>query len=82
VILAAQRQRLAVHPRHRHRPLACASSPTLALLLIAAAVNLAISPDETLAIVASSLNVDDNGVLKASADNRLFVIDLTLTTRP
>jgi hypothetical protein len=35
----------------------------------------------TLAIMASSLNVDDNGVLKTSADNRLFVIDLT-TTRP
>jgi DNA-binding beta-propeller fold protein YncE len=41
-------------------------------------VNLAISPDETLAIMANSLNViDDNGVLKQVPDNRLFVIDLT-----
>lgn len=41
-------------------------------------VNLAITPDETLAIVANSLNViDDNGVLKQVPDNRLWVIDLT-----
>ena len=41
-------------------------------------VNLAITPDETLAIMANSLNVvDDNGVLKQVPDNRLFVIDLT-----
>ncbi|MFM9902287.1 MAG: YncE family protein [Polaromonas sp.] len=41
-------------------------------------VNLAISPDETLAIMANSLNVvDDNGALKQVPDNRLFVIDLT-----
>ncbi|MEO8013130.1 MAG: YncE family protein [Polaromonas sp.] len=41
-------------------------------------VNLAITPDETLAIVANSLNViDENGVLKQVPDNRLWVIDLT-----
>lgn len=43
-------------------------------------VNLAITPDETLAIVANSLNVViENGVLKQVPDNRLFVIDLTTT---
>jgi DNA-binding beta-propeller fold protein YncE len=41
-------------------------------------VNLAITPDETLAIVANSLNVvSDNGVFKQVPDNRLWVIDLT-----
>lgn len=41
-------------------------------------VNLAITPDQTLAIVANSLNVvSDNGVLKQVPDNRLFVVDLT-----
>jgi DNA-binding beta-propeller fold protein YncE len=41
-------------------------------------VNLAITPDETLAIVANSLNViNDNGVFKQVPDNRLWVIDLT-----
>lgn len=41
-------------------------------------VNLAITPDETLAILANSLNVvSENGVLKQVPDNRLFVIDLT-----
>ena len=41
-------------------------------------VNLAITPDERLAIVANSLNVvDDNGTLKQVPDNRLWVIDLT-----
>ena len=40
-------------------------------------VNLAITPDEGLAIVANSLNViDDGGVLKQVPDNRLWVIDL------
>lgn len=43
-------------------------------------VNLAITPDETLAIVANSLNVvDENGVFKQVPDNRLWVIDLTTT---
>jgi DNA-binding beta-propeller fold protein YncE len=41
-------------------------------------VNLAITPDETIAIVANSLNVvSENGVLKQVPDNRLWVIDLT-----
>ena len=41
-------------------------------------VNLAITPDETLAIVANSLNVvNENGVFKQVPDNRLWVIDLT-----
>ncbi len=43
-------------------------------------VNLAITPDETIAIVANSLNmITENGALKAVPDNRLFVIDLTTT---
>ncbi len=43
-------------------------------------VNLAITPDETLAIVANSLNVvEENGVFKQVPDNRLWVIDLTTT---
>ena len=41
-------------------------------------VNLAITPDESLALVANSLNVvDDAGVLKQVPDTRLWVIDLT-----
>jgi DNA-binding beta-propeller fold protein YncE len=41
-------------------------------------VNLAITPDETIAIVANSLNVvSENGVFKQVPDNRLWVIDLT-----
>ena len=41
-------------------------------------VNLAITPDERLALVANSLNVvDEAGVLKQVPDNRLWVIDLT-----
>jgi DNA-binding beta-propeller fold protein YncE len=41
-------------------------------------VNLAITPDESLALVANSLNVvDDGGVLKQVPDTRLWVIDLT-----
>jgi DNA-binding beta-propeller fold protein YncE len=39
--------------------------------------NLAITADETLALVANSLNVvEENGVRKQVPDNRLFVIDL------
>lgn len=41
-------------------------------------VNLAITPDETLAIVANSINVvSENGFFKQVPDNRLWVIDLT-----
>ncbi|HEV7576102.1 MAG TPA: YncE family protein [Caldimonas sp.] len=41
-------------------------------------VNLAITPDEGLALVANSLNVvDEGGVLKQVPDNRLWVIDLS-----
>lgn len=41
-------------------------------------VNLAITPDESLALVANSINVvEENGVKKQVPDNRLFVIDLT-----
>ena len=43
-------------------------------------VNLAISADEKLALVANSLNViEENGVRKQVPDTRLFVIDLTAT---
>ena len=42
--------------------------------------NLAITPGETLALVANSLNVvEENGARKQVPDNRLFVIDLTTT---
>ncbi len=41
-------------------------------------VNLAITPDESLALVANSINVaDEGGVLKQVPDTRLWVIDLT-----
>src|SRR6185369_1655588 len=41
-------------------------------------VNLAITPDESLALVANSINVvEEAGALKQVPDNRLFVIDLT-----
>ena len=41
-------------------------------------VNLAITPDEGLALVANSVNiVEDAGVRKSVPDNRLWVIDLT-----
>ena len=40
--------------------------------------NLAITPDESLALVANSVNiVDEGGVLKSVPDTRLWVIDLT-----
>jgi DNA-binding beta-propeller fold protein YncE len=40
-------------------------------------VNLAITPDESLALVANSVNiVDEAGALKQVPDNRLWVIDL------
>jgi DNA-binding beta-propeller fold protein YncE len=43
-------------------------------------VNLAITPDEGLALVANSLNVvAENGANKQVPDNRLWVIDLTTT---
>jgi len=42
--------------------------------------NLAIHPDETLALVANSLNVvEEGGVRRQVPDNRLFVIDLAAT---
>jgi DNA-binding beta-propeller fold protein YncE len=42
--------------------------------------NLAITPGETLALVANSLNVvEENGVRKQVPDNRLFVLDLSVT---
>jgi DNA-binding beta-propeller fold protein YncE len=41
-------------------------------------VNLAITPDESLALVANSMNVvEEGGVWKPVPDNRLWVIDLT-----
>jgi DNA-binding beta-propeller fold protein YncE len=41
-------------------------------------VNLAITPDEGLALVANSMNlIEENGARKLVPDNRLFVIDLT-----
>ena len=61
-------------------PLAPRSVGTLALdnTIAGPPTNLAISADETLALVANSLNVvEENGVRKQVPDNRLFVIDLT-----
>ena len=50
----------------------------LANSIVGPPVNLAITPDETLAIVANSMNVvSENGVFKQVPDNRLYVIDLT-----
>ena len=43
-------------------------------------VNLAITPDETLALVANSVNVvEEGGARRQVPDNRVFVIDLTAT---
>ena len=50
----------------------------LANSIVGPPVNLAITPDETLAIVANSMNVvSEDGVFKQVPDNRLYVIDLT-----
>jgi DNA-binding beta-propeller fold protein YncE len=49
----------------------------LANTIVGPPVNLAITPDEGLALVANSMNVvEENGVLKQVPDNRLWVIDL------
>jgi DNA-binding beta-propeller fold protein YncE len=49
----------------------------LANTIIGPPVNLAITPDESLALVANSMNViEENGARKLVPDNRLFVIDL------
>jgi DNA-binding beta-propeller fold protein YncE len=46
--------------------------------IIGPPVNLAITPDEGLALVASSVNVvEEGGALKQIPDNRIWVIDLT-----
>ena len=43
-------------------------------------VNLAVSPDQSIALLANSMNVvSEGGVLKQVPDNKLFVIDLTAT---
>ncbi len=43
-------------------------------------VNLAVSPDQSIALLANSTNVvSEGGVLKQVPDNRLFVVDLTTT---
>ena len=48
--------------------------------IIGPPTNLAITPDESLALVANSMNVVvDQGVRKLVPDNRLWVIDLTTT---
>jgi DNA-binding beta-propeller fold protein YncE len=50
----------------------------LANTIVGPPVNLAITPDEGLALVANSMNVvEENGALKQVPDNRLWVIDLT-----
>ena len=50
----------------------------LANTIVGPPVNLAITPDESLAIVANSINVvEEGGVRKQVPDNRLWVIDLT-----
>ena len=53
-------------------------SLTLTNTIVGPPVNLAITPDEGLALVANSINVvDEGGVLKQVPDTRLWVIDLT-----
>ena len=48
--------------------------------IIGPPTNLAITPDESIALIANSMNVaTDNGVRKMVPDNRLWVIDLTTT---
>ncbi|MDB5823812.1 MAG: hypothetical protein JWR21_2516 [Herminiimonas sp.] len=50
----------------------------LANSIVGPPTNLAITPDEGLALVANSINVvEEGGVLKQVPDNRLWVIDLT-----
>lgn len=52
----------------------------LANTIVGPPVNLAISPDESIALVANSSNVvEEAGALKLVPDNRLWVIDLTST---
>ena len=52
----------------------------LANTIVGPPTNLAITPDESLALVANSMNlVDEGGVRKLVPDNRLWVIDLTTT---
>lgn len=61
-------------------PLAPKTVATLPLAntIIGPPVNLAITPDETLALVANSMNaVEENGAWKTVPDNRIWVIDLT-----
>jgi DNA-binding beta-propeller fold protein YncE len=61
-------------------PLAPRTIVSLALTntVVGPPTNLAITPDEGLALVANSINVvDDAGVLKQVPDNRLWVIDLS-----
>jgi DNA-binding beta-propeller fold protein YncE len=63
-------------------PLAPRSLVTLPLdnTIAGPPTNLAITPDEKLALVANSLNVvEEGGVRKQVPDNRLFVIDLSAT---
>jgi DNA-binding beta-propeller fold protein YncE len=50
----------------------------LANTIVGPPVNLAITPDESLALVANSMNaVEEGGLWKLVPDNRLWVIDLT-----
>ena len=52
----------------------------LANTVVGPPVNLAITPSESLALIANSINVvSEAGVLKQVPDNRLWVIDLTTT---
>ena len=58
-------------------PRTIASLP-LTNTIVGPPVNLAITPDEGLALVANSINiVDEGGTLKQVPDNRLWVIDLS-----
>ena len=65
--------------RNRELPTIAASLP-LANTVIGPPTNLAITPDESLALVANSLSYQPNGNgWKAAPDNKVYVIDLKAT---
>lgn len=66
--------------KNREQPKIVASLP-LTNTIIGPPINLAVTPDESLALVANSLNYqsNDSGGWKPVPDNKIFVIDLKAT---